>query len=102
MKLWLDDERMPELDWNWVTSAGSAIDELKTGRVKIISLDHDLGSGCKTGYDVINWIEKQVMTTEFNPPTIYLHTQSPVGMDKMKVVRHRIHKTMQKRRGIGA
>ncbi|WP_309295279.1 cyclic-phosphate processing receiver domain-containing protein [Aeromonas caviae] len=40
-----------------------------------ISLDHDLGDdGRGTGYDVILWIENEVMTNYFIPPKIHIHS----------------------------
>lgn len=65
--LWLDDERDPDhpqieelfgasSGMVWVKSAHAAISRLKSGEVRSISFDHDLGPGM-TGYDVAKWIE---------------------------------------------
>ena len=46
MKLWLDDIRAPWkfgcIGWTWVKTADEAIELLKTGKVEMASLDHDL------------------------------------------------------------
>ena len=67
--LWLDDDRDPNhpliqdlfgasCGMVWVRSADAAINRLKSGVVRSISFDHDLGSGL-TGYDVAMWIEER-------------------------------------------
>jgi hypothetical protein len=68
MKLWLDDERDPKSifiqdefwsspDMIWCKSVSEAINYLETGKVREISLDHDLGLP-QTGYDLACWIEE--------------------------------------------
>lgn len=88
MKIWLDDERpFPDESWTWVFTAQQAIDFLKTGEVKEISLDHDLGDeeSCGNGYQVICFIEEQVITNEsFSVPVIHIHTANPVARKKMQ------------------
>lgn len=85
MKVYLDDERIPPSDWKWVKTAQEAIRLLKTGRVVEISLDHDLGDDEKgTGYTVINWMEKAVVTSNFIPPKITIHTANPSARKKME------------------
>jgi hypothetical protein len=75
IKLFLDDERKPPAGWKLVRWPDEAIKLLKTGKVDEISLDHDLGNDKRgTGYDVILWIEKQVVTNKFNPPKIKVHS----------------------------
>jgi len=99
IKIWLDDLRKAKKDWITIICAEDAIALLKEGIVKEISLDHDLGLQ-KTGYDVINWIEKEVMTKGFNPPIIHIHTDNPVGRKAMKVVAERIKKYKRNLKGI--
>lgn len=64
MKVWLDDIRNPRwehyTDFIWVRIYDEVIQLLSQGGVEVLSLDHDLG-GKKTGYDVICWIEDQVL-----------------------------------------
>ena len=79
MKVYLDDMRITPEGWSKCVSAEMAIFLLKQGFVKEISLDHDLGAGVKTGYDVAKWIEKEVITNSFIAPKIYVHSANPVG-----------------------
>lgn len=68
MKLYLDDERKTPVGWVRVFWPEEAIAWLKTEMVTEISLDHDLGDDDRgTGYDVILWIENEVMTNNFIP-----------------------------------
>lgn len=59
--LYLDDERTPKTDRNWVIAR--AFDEAllyveQNGIPEYISFDHDLGEE-KTGYDFAKWIVEQ-------------------------------------------
>lgn len=98
MKVYLDDERETPEGWERVFHVWEAIEKLKTGMVTEISLDHDLGSGEPTGYDVILWIEEQVFTNpKYLPPKIWLHTANPSGKEKMKLAIRRILKAIEER-----
>lgn len=90
IKVWLDDYREAPDGWIRAVCAVHAITLLETGLVEEISLDHDLGMYCKTGYDVISWIEREVMTNKFKPPIIHIHTENPVGRKQMEIVAQRI------------
>ncbi|WP_421199838.1 cyclic-phosphate processing receiver domain-containing protein [Aeromonas enteropelogenes] len=74
MKLYLDDERITPVGWVRVFWPDEAIAWLETETVTEISLDHDLGDDRGTGYDVILWIENEVMTNNFIPPQIHIHS----------------------------
>ena len=86
MKIYLDDERKAPTGWKLVKTPKEAIKYLKTNKVTDISLDHDLGDddGIGTGYDVILWIEKQVVMKNFKPPKIIVHTANPSARRKME------------------
>ena len=87
MKLWLDDKLSPpNATWAWFNNAHKVIETLKKFRVEEISLDHDLGDEDTfgTGYMVMLWIEEKVHNNpKYRPPIIVIHTQNPVGRDKM-------------------
>jgi len=79
VKLWLDDLRKPPNDtWVWVTLASEAVAHLKTGSVKVASLDHDLGGAAyvgpgadgKDGMAVIDFMEENNIW----PPLVILHS----------------------------
>ena len=84
MKVYLDDERKTPEGWVRVFWPEEAIALLKTGKVKELSLDHDLGDDTHgTGYDVLLWIEKAVFTQGFMPPKIKVHSANTSARKKM-------------------
>ena len=86
MKVYLDDERQTPPGWHRVYWPEEAIELLKTGTVKKISLDHDLGDDEHgTGYDVILWIEEAVFTADFKPPIITVHSANSSARFKMEL-----------------
>ncbi|HHQ4693522.1 cyclic-phosphate processing receiver domain-containing protein [Aeromonas hydrophila] len=86
MKLYLDDERKTPVGWVRVFWPEEAIAWLKTEMVTEISLDHDLGDDDRgTGYDVILWIENEVMTNNFIPPQIHIHSANVSARRKMEL-----------------
>ncbi|OZG69965.1 hypothetical protein BTA51_28425 [Hahella sp. CCB-MM4] len=85
MKVYLDDERETPEGWTRVYWPEEAIALLQTGKVEEISLDHDLGDDEHgTGYDVVLWIEEQVITNGFNPPKIRVHSANSSAREKME------------------
>ena len=85
MRVYLDDERTTPEGWLRVYEAQAAIELLATGKVEIISLDHDLGHDAQgTGYDVVLWIEAAVALRHFSPPKIIVHSANPPGRAKME------------------
>lgn len=96
--LWLDDERDPAnfscQGYVWIKTAEALIawfEEHGMDAVNNVSLDHDLGSGRMTGYDAITWMENEVALGKAPPRRIALHTQNPVGMERMRAVRFKIY-----------
>ncbi|HHP5490774.1 cyclic-phosphate processing receiver domain-containing protein [Aeromonas caviae] len=86
MKLYLDDERKTPVGWVRVFWPDEAIAWLETETVTEISLDHDLGDDDRgTGYDVILWIENEVMTNNFIPPKIHIHSANVSARRKMEL-----------------
>lgn len=85
MKVYLDDERKTPTGWVRVYWPDEAIALLKKGDVEEISLDHDLGDDERgTGYDVVLWIEEQVITRGFIPPSIKVHSANSSAREKME------------------
>ena len=86
MKVYLDDERETPDGWVRVYWPDEAIELLKTGDVVEISLDHDLGNDEKgTGYDVVLWLEEAVITRNFKPPLIKIHSANSSAREKMEL-----------------
>ena len=85
MKLYLDDERLAPFGWIQTKTCQETIEWLKSGKVTELSLDHDLGQPENgSGYDVLLWIEEQMASSNFVPPTtIVVHSANPVGKQKM-------------------
>lgn len=85
MKVYLDDERIAPDGWVQVRWPDEAIKLLQTGSVTHLSLDHDLGDDKRgTGYDVLFWIEQEVVLSGFAPPAIMeVHSANPAGRKRM-------------------
>lgn len=80
LKMWLDDERsMPEGFDLHVKTAKEAIDMIRKGGVSMVSLDHDLGDGNGTGYDVAKYIEESAFNGALIPVDVRVHSANPVG-----------------------
>ncbi len=85
MKVYLDDERTTPAGWVRVYWPQEAIELLRTGEVSEISLDHDLGDDERgTGYDVVLWIEEQVIIHGFYPPRMSVHSANTSARMKME------------------
>lgn len=82
MLVWLDDVRPAPEGWEWVKTEEEAIEILKTGRVEYLSLDHDLGFG-GSGYSVACFIEKSAFRGLLRPFRWDVHSQNPVGRERM-------------------
>ena len=86
MKIYLDDERNTPEGWIRTYWPNEVIELLKTKRVTEVSLDHDLGDDQRgTGYDVILWIEKEVITNGFIPPKLSVHSANSSAREKMEM-----------------
>ena len=92
--LWLDDERdpnHPEIQelFNafpgmlWVRTAEAAIAKLRTGQVRFLSLDHDLGT-VLTGYDVARWIEERAFNGDLARCRWAVHSMNVEGARRIR------------------
>lgn len=96
--LYVDDIRTPpEEAWTIARTAQEAIKILSTGRVRILSLDHDLGTE-ETGYSIATWLEEKIATNPFFPPPekILIHSANPVGRKKIQQAIDSINKLREK------
>ncbi|MDN7820900.1 cyclic-phosphate processing receiver domain-containing protein [Burkholderia vietnamiensis] len=85
MKVFLDDERTTPDGWVRAYWPDDVIALLESGRVDVLSLDHDLGDDARgTGYDVILWIEEAVALHGFVPPKIIVHSINSSAAVKMR------------------
>jgi len=82
MNVFLDDFRdAPDDSWVRVQIATDAIQLLRDNTVELLSLDHDLGDEYLygNGYQVLLWIEEQVLTTGYRPPRMLVHSTKTFG-----------------------
>lgn len=85
MRVYLDDERETPEGWIRVYWPDEAIQLLKSGEVTEISLDHDLGDDERgTGYDVLLWLEEQVVVNGMTPPKMRVHSANSSAREKME------------------
>lgn len=97
MRLWLDDERPAPEGWTLVRTAEEAIELLKQGKVKRISLDHDLGIGFSTGYKVACFIEQAAHDGTLVPlERMFVHSANPVGKARMGAALYNANKIWKK------
>ncbi|EJT86038.1 cyclic-phosphate processing receiver domain-containing protein [Pseudomonas asiatica] len=85
MKVCLDDQRPAPVGWTRAYWPDEVIRLLRSRKVEVLSLDHDLGDDQRgTGYDVITWIEQEVALDRFTPPLILVHSANPVAAQLMR------------------
>lgn len=89
IKVYLDDVRDAPVGWRRTYTVRETIDLIREGKVSELSLDHDLGDTDPehSGYDVLSWLESEIALRHdyyFAPTSIFLHTQNPVGKERMK------------------
>ena len=91
MRIWLDDERPAPSNYDrHVKTASEAIVLLKTGQVKQISFDHDLGNKKGTGYTVASWVEEQAYNGKIAPFCWSIHSSNPVGRANILAVMQKV------------
>lgn len=93
MKVWLDDTRRAPKGWVLVQTPWDFRELLNrfSKQITHVSFDHDLGSGCETGYDLAKDIEESVLGADktigwpINHDIIfYVHSANPVGAKRIQ------------------
>lgn len=85
MKVWLDSERVAPEGWTHVRWPDEAIGLLQTGKVKYLSLQHDLGNSDRgTGYGVLLWMGEAV-ERGFKPPKVSILETDPASRKRMEL-----------------
>lgn len=87
MKIFLDDERKTPEGFTrcyWPDEVIALISSRND--IELISLDHDLGDDDRgTGYDVLVWIEEQVVMNNLIPSfDIIVHSANPPAFERMQ------------------
>jgi hypothetical protein len=103
--IYLDDIRNPEqtdVPWVVVRDTQSAfrmvLDAFYCRSEDIVlSLDHDLGEGAPTGYDLVSQIECAIAISDDFRPNInfIIHSQNPVGASNMRKCIDSINKMLE-------
>lgn len=90
-KIFLDDERDTPLGYIRTHTVEETIELLKAEDVDTLSLDNDLGTGLKEGYQVMDWLEDQVRNYGLRPPIhMMFHTHNTIRKQYMKEVARNI------------
>ncbi len=85
MRLFIDDERFPVHEFDYIVRTLSDFDNvintLGTNKITYISFDHDLGANEPTGYDIVKKLididmERDILSPNFD---FYVHSQNPIG-----------------------
>jgi len=88
--LFLDDEREPVGEANWVVARSfeeAKILVMLNGVPDFITFDHDLGYDSKTGSDFATWLIDHMLDNDMRFPlkfTYEVHSQNPVGSNNIK------------------
>jgi hypothetical protein len=101
MKVWLDDQREAPEGWVRTKTANETIELLKSGRVEVLSLDHDLGEdeSAGTGYDVLLWLEEELRTVGFRLlPIMKAHSANSAVRPRMEQAIEQIRRFAERNR----
>jgi hypothetical protein len=81
MWLWVDDLRVPTVDWVWAKTSREAknIIDIYRDDIELLSLDHDLG-GDDTCYSLVLWMAEHDI---WPAGEIRIHSANPVGRENM-------------------
>ena len=92
MKIFLDDLRAAPFGWAVARNVKDCkfliLLAIQQNNFEAISLDHDLGEGEPTGYDLVNWIEMEDAWPDKKP---IIHSMNPVGRRNMSRVIERYY-----------
>lgn len=83
MRLYVDDIRPCPEGFVLARSYEEAVEIILRKRIRVLSLDHDLGQE-KSGYDLCKFLVENCLDSRIEwPDEIYLHTDNPVGRNNM-------------------
>lgn len=89
INIYMDDIRNPpkeeweEYQWIPARKAEDVIYLLRMGVVEHMSLDHDMGIGEITGYELLAWMEEHDVWPSGN---IWVHSANPTGAQQMALI----------------
>lgn len=81
MRLFVDDKRpVPKWGYECARTFDQAILLLSLIEFEHISLDYSLGDDCKTGLDILVWMQENGVRV----PEINIHSDHVIGKEKMR------------------
>ncbi|MFB0841482.1 cyclic-phosphate processing receiver domain-containing protein [Paenibacillus oleatilyticus] len=86
MNVYLDDLRPCPKGFKLARSVEQCIDLMKAGPVNILSLDHDLGLGKASGYDLVKYMVAKGL---YAKKEIIIHSANPIGRHLMWTLLHK-------------
>ena len=96
MRLWVDDCRTPPVEGEWIClkTVNGTIDFLNRFKgmnmIELISLDHDAGDFAKYGGDyikILDWLEEKQVVDGWQIDWLFnIHSQNPIGVEKMEQI----------------
>ena len=84
---------VPDKNWVIVRRTEHLKHLLQAGLINNLMMDHDLGTDDITGYQMICWMEENNMWPHGK---ITVHSQNPVGKEKMEWVIYKNNKNVDK------
>lgn len=98
-KVFLDDQKPVPDGWIGAKTADGAWILLTHFAVSDLSLDHDLGHGHGSGYEVACWLETAVLERGYPMPNVTIHSENPVGRANIQRVLDSIHRRLEEQPG---
>lgn len=96
-KVFLDDQKPVPEGWIGAKTADGAWILLTHFAVSDLSLDHDLGHGHGSGYNVACWLETAVLERGYPMPNVTIHSENPVGRANIQRVLDTIQRRLEER-----
>jgi hypothetical protein len=91
IRIYLDDERETPEGFVRTYSVEETIKLIKEhdGKIYMVSLDNDLGTGCVEGKEVMRFIEQSAFDNTLKPiPHLIIHTQNTSAAEDMRHARY--------------
>ncbi|RKN84642.1 cyclic-phosphate processing receiver domain-containing protein [Paenibacillus ginsengarvi] len=92
INVYLDDLRPCPKGYKYVQTADECIKLISKNSVNVLSLDHDLGFGKPSGYEVV----KYMVQNRTYPKKIVIHSANPFGRFRMLrlLIKHKPRKVI--------
>ncbi|SFM16882.1 hypothetical protein SAMN03159341_1198 [Paenibacillus sp. 1_12] len=79
LNVFLDDLRPCPKGFQLAKNVSECIHLIKKNKINVLSLDHDLGFGSPSGFEVV----KYIVSNKIFPSEIIIHTANPFGRIRM-------------------